>query len=328
MATARPKIGFLAGPRFGRASGPRFVSQAPPDLDAFVVDAELPDEEKIRLFEGVQVLVTPNEGVDFGFLRSCPSVKLIQSGSAGNDLLDLKLFAELGLPVADNGGANANAMAEKTIGLMLGVCRNLMNQWHNVHKDRRWNEGLSRPPGIEITGRTVGIIGLGRIGKNVARLLRGFDTRTIYYDSMEVPKEVQEELKAEPASFEAVLSQSDFVTLHVALTSSTRRLIGQRELGMMRPDAYLINTCRGEVVDEPALYRALTDKTIAGAALDVTDPEPPSPDNPLFDLDNVVITPHSGATIESQQRQYEFIFGNIRRVLAGEPPLSVITGED
>ena len=297
-------------------------------MDAFVVDAELPEEEKIRLFKDVQVMVTPNEGVDFGFLRSCPSLKLIQSGSAGNDLLDLKLFAELGIPVADNGGSNANAMAEKTIGLMIGICPNLMSQWHNVHKERRWNEGLSSPPGIEITGRTVGIIGLGRIGKNVARLLRGFDTRTIYYDSMEVPGDVQKELKAEPASFEVVLSQSDFVTLHVGLTSRTRKLIGERELGMMMLTAYLINTWRGEVVDEPALFRALQDKAIAGAALDVTDPEPPSPDNPLFDLDNVVITPHSGATRESQERQREFVIGNIRRVLSGEPPLSVITAVD
>ena len=327
MTTARPKVAFLAGPRFGRASGPRFASYAPPDLDVFVVDAELPEEEKIRLFKDVQVLVTPNEGVDFSFLRSCPSVKLIQSGSAGNDLLDLKLFAEIGITVADNGGANANAMAEKSIGLMIAICRNLMGQWHNVHKERRWNEGLTAPPGLEITGRTVGIIGLGRIGKNIARLLRGFDTRTIFYDSMEVPRDVQEELKAEPASFEAVLRESDFVTLHVALTSRPRKLIGERELRMMKPTAYFINTCRGEVVDEPALYKVLKDNAIAGAALDVTDPEPPSADNPLFDLDNVIITPHSGATYDSQERQREFIFGNIRRVLAGEPPLSVITGE-
>ena len=108
-------------------------------------------------------------------------------------------------------------------------------------------------------------------------LLRGFDTRTIYYDSMEVPGDVQKELKAEPASFEVVLSQSDFVTLHVGLTSRTRKLIGERELGMMMLTAYLINTWRGEVVDEPALLRALQDKAIAGAALDVTDPEHPFP---------------------------------------------------
>jgi D-3-phosphoglycerate dehydrogenase len=105
-------------------------------------------------------------------------------------------------------------------------------------------------------------------------------------------------------------------------------MIGERQLQMMKPTAYLINTCRGGVVDEEALFTALKDKEIAGAALDVTDPEPPSADNPLFDLDNVIITPHTGGTLESQQRGTEFVLANIRRVLSGEPPLAVITAEN
>ena len=328
MTIAKPKVAFLAGPRYGPTSGPRWVSQAPPDLDVLVVDAALPEEEKIRLCTEVQAIIVVDETVDFDFLRSCHNVKLVQSASAGNEMLDLVALGEMGIPVANNGGSNANSMAEKTIGLMIAVCRNLMNQWYNVHKERRWNQGLASLPAIEITGRTVGIVGLGRIGKNVARLLRGFDTRTIYYDSLEVPRNVQEELNAEPVSFEGLLRESDFVSLHVPLLSATRKMIGERQLQMMKPTAYLINTCRGGVVDEEALFTALKDKEIAGAALDVTDPEPPSADNPLFDLDNVIITPHTGGTLESQQRGTEFVLANIRRVLSGEPPLAVITAEN
>ena len=328
MTTAKAKVAFLGGPRYGATSGPRWVAQAPDDLEVFTVDWTLPEEEKIRLCRDVQAIILIDEVIDIGFLKSCPKVKFVQSGSAGNEMVDLKALGEMGIPVANNGGSNANSMAEKTIGLMIAVCRNLMNQWHNVHNERRWNQGLARLPAIEITGRTVGIVGLGRIGKHVARLLRGFDTRTVYYETAEVPLDVQQELKAEPVSFEELLRESDFVSLHVPLLSTTRKMIGERELEMMMPTAYLINTCRGGVVDEQALYKALINKSIAGAALDVTDPEPPSPDNPLFDLDNVIITPHSGGTLESQQRGTEFVFGNIRRVLSGEAPLALITAED
>ena len=182
---------------------------------------------------------------------------------------------------------------------------------------------------VEITNKTVGIVGLGRIGKHVAKRLKGFDTVTIYYDILDMPVEVQRELNAEPVSLEELLDRSDIVTLHVPLTRKTRGMIGERELEMMKPAAYLISTCRGPVVDEKALYWALMNGRIAGAGLDVMEQEPTPVDNPLFELDNVVITPHTaGFSHETNLRAAEFAYSNIVRVIAGKPPESLITPDD
>ena len=138
--------------------------------------------------------------------------------------------------------------------------------------------------------------------------------------------EVQEELNAQPVTLEELLGRSDLVTLHVPLTPSTREMMGERELEMMKPSAYLISTCRGPVIDEKALFQALKNNRIAGAALDVLEQEPTLTDNPLLDLDNVVITPHmAGFSHETNLRAAKFAFANIQRTLAGEEPESLIT---
>ena len=130
----------------------------------------------------------------------------------------------------------------------------------------------------------------------------GIDTRTIYYDVAEIPQEDRERLNAEPVGFEELLAESDLVTLHVPLNRQTRKMISDRELGLMKESAYLINACRGPVVDEQALHRALTQGVIAGAGLDVLEEEPTPMDNPLFDLDNVIISPHQAGY--SQETNY------------------------
>ena len=231
----------------------------------------------------------------------------------------------MGIAIATDGGRNAIAVAEQAIALMITICTKMMLQWQTAMKDRRWQSGIVGGDMVEITNKTVGIVGLGHIGKPVAKRLKGFDTRTIYYDIVEIPLEVQQELNAQPVPFEELLTQSDIVSLHVPLTSSNREMIGERELELMKSTAYLINTSRGRLVDEKALYQALKNKRIAGAALDVLEEEPPSPDNPLFDLDNVVITPHMAAfSHETYVRYANFAYANIKRALAGEPPESLI----
>jgi phosphoglycerate dehydrogenase-like enzyme len=167
---------------------------------------------------------------------------------------------------------------------------------------------------------------LGRIGKQVAKRLKGFDTRTLYYDVEEILQKTQDELNAQPAPFEELLQESDIVTLHVPLNRHTRHMISDRELGMMKPTAYLINACRGPVVDEKALYQTLKQRRIAGAGLDVLEQEPTPVDNPLFELDNVIITPHmAGASNETNLRAASFAYSNIQRALAGNPPESLVT---
>jgi phosphoglycerate dehydrogenase-like enzyme len=299
---------------------------ASPDLEVTLVDIGLPDEDKIPLCKDADAII--GSEVSVNVLRQCPRVKLIQTLSAGYDRLDIEAIGEMGIPIANNGGANAIAVSEQTIALMIGICKKTMLHWDSAFKQRRWREGVEGLEIFEITHKTVGIVGLGRIGKQVARRLKGFDTRTLYHDIMPIPPAIQGELNAHPVPFEELLRESDIVTLHVPLTRQTRGMISRRELGMMKPTAYLVNACRGPVVDEKALYQALKDQRIAGAALDVLEQEPTPADNPLFELDNVIITPHmAGSSHETNLRAADFAYSNIKRVLGGEPPESLITPE-
>ncbi len=302
------------------------LDNAPDDLEVTVVDPALSEAEKIALCRDADALITSD--LSTNVLRECPNVKLIQTLSAGYDRLDLETILEMGIPVANNGGANAISVSEQTLALMIGISRNLMAQWDSTTRERNWRSNLYQTDLSEVTDKTVGIVGLGRIGRQVAKRLTGFDTRTIYYDIEDIPEDVQQGVKAEPVPFEELLETSDIVSLHVPLTRRTRGMMSDREFGMMKETAFLINLCRGPVVDESALYRALTEGQIAGAGLDVLEVEPTPADNPLFDLDNVIITPHmAGQSQETALRAAHFAYGNILRVLSGAEAESLVTPE-
>ena len=302
------------------------LDNAPDELEVTVVDPALSEAEKIELCRDADALITSD--LSTSVLRECPNVKLIQTLSAGYDRLDLETILEMGVPVANNGGANAISVSEQTLALMIGISRNLMAQWDSTTKQRQWRSNLYQTDLSEVTDKTVGIVGLGRIGRQVAKRLTGFDTRTIYYDIEDIPEEVRQQVKAEPVPFDELLETSDIVSMHVPLTRRTRGMMSDREFGMMKETAFLINLCRGPVVDEAALYRALTEGKIAGAGLDVLEVEPTPADNPLFDLDNVIITPHmAGQSQETALRAAHFAYGNILRVLGGEEAESLVTPE-
>ena len=302
------------------------LRQAPDNLEITVVDPALSEQEKIELCRDADAIITSD--ITTNILQECPNVKLIQTLSAGYDRMDIEAILEMGIPVANNGGANAIAVSEHSIALMISIGRNLMLQWNSTTKERQWRGALYQSDLSELTDKTVGIVGLGRIGKNVAKRLTGFDTHTIYYDIVDIPEDVQQELKAEPVPFEELLQTSDIVSMHVPLTRRTRGMMSDREFDMMKPTAFLINACRGPVVDEAALYRALTEGKIAAAGLDVLEVEPTPKDNPLFELDNVVITPHmAGQSQETALRAANFAYGNILRVLSGETAESLVTPE-
>ena len=302
------------------------LDNAPDNVEVTVVDRTLPAAEQIELCRDAHAIISSE--VTTEVLRECPNVKLVQTLSAGYDRMDLETILEMGIPVANNGGANAISVSEQTLGLMIGIGRNLMAQWDTTTKQRQWRGNLYQTDLTEITDKTVGIIGLGRIGRQVAKRLTGFDTRTIYYDIEDIPSEVQQEVKAEPVGLDELLETSDFVSIHVPLTRRTRGMMSDREFDLMKPSAFFINLCRGPVVDEAALYRALTEGKIAGAGLDVLEVEPTPADNPLFDLDNVIITPHmAGQSQETALRAAHFAYGNILRVLNGEEAESLVTPE-
>ena len=262
--------------------------------------------------------------VEEGLYAAAPKLRLIQLLSAGYDRADIAAARRAGVPVANNGGANAVAVAEHALMLMLAVCRRLPLQHASVGSGRwRGNE----PPRVhELRGRTLGIVGLGTIGKKTARLAGAFGMAVHYYDIARLNEDAEDALGVRFRLLGELLRSSDIVSLHVPLNSTTRHLIGAREIALLKATAVLVNTSRGPVVDEVALTEALSTERIAGAGLDVFDREPPEADNPLFSLDNVVLTAHlAGPTVESSTARLRNAFDNVERVERGEPPLWVIS---
>jgi phosphoglycerate dehydrogenase-like enzyme len=296
----------------------------PAELDAVVARPGTP-EFQAALGDAVCLVGFGEPFMDDTFYRAAPNLKLVQLLSAGYDRCDIEAARRAGVPIANNGGANATAVAEHAILLMLAVCRRLVWQHSNVAAGRWRGNAVNDVKLYELKGRTLGIVGLGTIGKKTARLARAFGMTVQYYDVVRLSEDRADGLGVTFALFEEVLRTSNIVSLHVPLTTQTRHLIGAAQLRLMQPDAYLVNTCRGPVVDEAALIEALSDGTIAGAGLDVFEQEPPAPDNKLFALPNVVLSAHfAGPTQENQYTRFRNAFDNCQRVIRGETPLWVI----
>lgn len=268
-----------------------------------------------------------------GFVRFLPDeaftqasrLKLVQVLSAGYDRVNIAGARAARVPVCANGGANSVAVAEHTIMLMLAVYRKLVVYHQNVAAGR-WQQGIPRAVDLyELEGKTVGLVGLGNIGQQVARRLQGFDVTVIYHDVFRQPSETEARLGVRYVPFETLLETADVVSLHVPLNDTTRGLIDTSALARMRPKAILINTCRGEVVQEEALIEALRQGHILAAGLDTQAQEPADPANPLLRLPNVTLTPHSaGPTVDSFRKRFRNGYANIQRVANGEPPSWVI----
>jgi phosphoglycerate dehydrogenase-like enzyme len=259
------------------------------------------------------------------FYQSAPNLRLVQLLSAGYDRCDIEAARRAGVPICNNGGANSTAVAEHTILLMLAVCRRLVWQHDNVVSGRWRTNNVSDVRLFELKGRTLGIVGLGTIGKKTARLAQAFGMTVQYYDITRLTEEQADDMGVRFALFEELLRTSDIVSLHVPLSRETKHMLGAAQFAMMKPTAYLVNTCRGPVVDETALIEALTNGAIAGAGLDVFDKEPPPPDNPLFALQNVVLTAHfAGPTWDNQYTRFRNAFDNCQRVARGDKPLWII----
>jgi len=317
-----PKVRFFTS--LSPKTAALLTQYADPSFAVTVHPNNLPDVEKIQLVQDADFLILFPGQISESVLRAATQVKLIQLVSVGFDKMDLALCRTLGIPVANNGGANAIDVAEHTIGLILGFYRRLVAMDQNV-RHNRWFMIDSGATTYTINGKTVGIIGLGKIGQRVARLLRAFGANVIYYDAYPAAPEIEQELGIQRVPLAVLLQQADMVTLHVPLNNETRGLIGARELALMKPTTLLINTCRGPVIDEAALTEALKMRQILGAGLDVLEQEPPAPDNPLLALDNVLFTPHTaGVTYDTWSRRGEFIFANLQRVWAGQLPLATI----
>ncbi|HEU5195811.1 MAG TPA: 2-hydroxyacid dehydrogenase, partial [Methylomirabilota bacterium] len=248
------------------------------------------------------------------FFRSAPNLKLVQLLSAGYDHVDVEAARKAKVPVCNNGGANALAVAEHTIMLILAVLKRVV-QFHNSVAAGKWRVGNPADVRVyEMANRTLGIVGLGNIGKKVARRARAFETKVQYYDIRRLSEAEEDAIGVRFVLFDELLRTSDIVSLHVPLDDSTRNLIDARALGLMKREAIIVNTCRGPVIEENALYDALKSNRIAGAGLDVMTEEPPKENHPLFTLPNVTLTPHSaGPTWENWTARFRNGFDNIQR---------------
>jgi len=273
----------------------------------------------------VEYLLGNVEGMDDAFYRNASKLRLVQLFSAGYDRVDLDAARRAGVPVANNGGANSRAVAEHTVLLMLAVYRKLVPQHADVSAGR-WRGNRPPPPTFELHDKTLGIIGLGTIGKRVARIAQGgFDMHVQYNDIVRLAEDAEDAMDVRYRLLSELLQTSDIVTLHVPLTKLTRRMIGAAELKLMQPHSVLINCSRGGVVDLEALHEALSGGQIAGAGLDVFPQEPPSPSEPVLSLDNVVLTAHlAGGSRETRVKQLRNAFDNVLRVARGERPAWVV----
>jgi phosphoglycerate dehydrogenase-like enzyme len=296
---------------------------APSGFELVIVRSEHTELEA-ALATAEYLVCYPNVRTSDTFYRAAPSLRLHQLLSAGYDDVDLEAARRAKVPVSNNGGANAISVAEHAMMLMLMVSRRVISQHANV-SGGRWRGNGPAPRMYEIHDKTLGIIGLGTIGKKVARLARAFGMRVQYYDIVRMTEDAEDALGVRFRLMGELLAISDIVTLHVPLNTTTRHMIGAHELASMKPEAIIVNTSRGPVIDEAALARALADNKLFGAGLDVFDQEPPPPDNPLFALKNVVLTSHfAGPTWDNQIARLRNAYDNVQRVARGEPPLWVV----
>lgn len=273
---------------------------------------DAPDPEKLS--KCVAVLAYSHPTCDGALMDRMPGLKVISNYGVGVDHIDVAAAGNRGIPVGNTPGCLDASTADMTMALILAVARNVVVGDRYAHSAAYTHHDPSILIGREVTGATLGIVGMGRIGKQVARRAGGFDMRILYHNRNRDDR-AERELGVEYAEFDDLLQQSDFVALNCPLTEETRGLIADREFELMKPSAILVNMARGPVVETSALYSALKEGKIAAAGLDVTDPEPLPRDHPLLELDNAIILPHLGsASDRTRTRMAEM---SVENVIAG-----------
>lgn len=298
-------------------SGMRILHEAGEVRMASALDPQTLQREIVA----ADALVIRTAGVIDAALMDCaPRLRVVGRHGVGYDQVDVPAATDRGIQVVYTPGANTEAVAEHTIAFMIGLSKHLPQQMTAL-LEGRYND-RTKLVGRDIRGRTLGIIGFGRIGCRVGEIAyTGFGMRVLYNDIVPIPPAVEARAGARSVSFEELLRESEYVTLHVPLDDSTRNMIDREALGKMRPDAILINTCRGPVIDEQAVAEALDAGRLWGYGGDVFTIEPPPADHPLIGRPDVLLTPHSAAqTIESLRNMATGVAEDVVGVLHGEPP--------
>jgi len=264
------------------------------------------------------IIIRANGRVSRRLMEAASKLKVVGRHGVGVEAIDLHAAHDLGIVVVNTPDASTESVAEHCLGLMIALAKHIvqadraarLGQWHVRYEYI----------GTELRGKTLGLIGFGRIGQRTATLCRlALEMPILYYDTVSYP-DVEAELGAKQVSLEDLLSAADVVSVHVPLLPTTHRIIGEAEFRRMKPTAYFINTSRGPVVDQAALVRALQEGWIAGAGLDVFDPEPLPTDSPLLTLENVVITPHMASHTDEALLRMALVVEDIIAVLEGREP--------
>ena len=303
---------------------PEWVAQELKNADIDLVHRECASREDVQscaadadivwLFGGSRCLIG-----NLDVLKRCGAI--IRTGS-GTDNVPVDEATRRGIVVVNTPEAISEIVAEHAIALLFAVIREIPVQDRAVRQGV-WDRDTAMPK-YHVSGETLGVIGFGHIARAVVRKLSGFKMRVIVADPF-IDDSAMAELGAEKADFDTVLSEAQFLTVHVPLVESTRQLIGAREFGLMKPSAVFVNTSRGPVVDETALYEALSSGQIAAAAIDVTEKEPPNADNPLLQLPNIVVTPHIAAYSDIQlERLWRFSVDSVLDLANGRWPRSYV----
>ncbi|MEK3901412.1 NAD(P)-dependent oxidoreductase [Paenibacillus sp. FSL R7-0179] len=301
---------------FNETAQSKIAGHFPQDWNVVIVP---PGQEMLHHIEDCQVLIPEHIQVDPSLLANAKKLKLVQTG-AGYDNVDIPACTELGIWVANAAGVNAQAVAEHVMALMLAYYKNIPFLDHFMKT--RMDEHHLEYTGSELEGKTIGIIGLGAIGKKVAAFCSAFDMKVIAYARKTV---VQADGLVTMTDLDTLLSTSDIVSVHVPLTEQTKHLINQTAFQKMKSSALFINTARGGIVNQTDLIDALTTGVISGACLDVYESEPLPSDSELRTLGNVVLTPHTAGMPDGRKfhkKRYDFFIKNIKRVQNGEEPES------
>jgi len=295
-----------------------------------VWEDELPPPREVLMEEAAEadgLLTLLTDEIDAALMDAAPRLRAVSNYAIGYDNVDVRAATERGIMVCHTPGILTDTTADFAFTLLASVSRRVVEaaQYVRAGKWRTWGPMLCL--GHDLHGATLGLVGLGRIGSAVAKRATGFEMRILYYDVERVPA-LEEDLGVVYSDLDSLLARSDFVSLHTPLTSETHHLIGARELGLMKRSAILVNTSRGPVIDQEALYEALVSGEIAGAGLDVTDPEPIDPEDPLLQLDNCVVVPHiASASVATRTLMATMAAENLVAALQGRMPRNPVNPE-
>ncbi|MFG2965044.1 2-hydroxyacid dehydrogenase [Streptomyces sp. NPDC048288] len=319
LAVIPPHVG-------GRAAGAGMASLFPADAKVTVVESAGEDPAALR---AARVVITALAPVTAEHLAAAPELELVQCASHGFDYVDTEAARAQGVSVCTIGssGAEAQNVAEQTFALMLALAKQLVPA-HQALAEGDWALPRLQRSLTELSGKTLGIVGLGQIGQQVARRAAAFDMTVLYTQRRRASEETEERYGgARYVPLEELLAAADYVTLHCPLTPETRHLLGSERLALLRPTAFVVNTARGALIDQEALADALEKGTLAGAGLDVFDPEPPTPALRLLRAPHVVLSPHvGGVTRETLIRIALAAVQNVLDFLAGSAPRDIVNG--